>query len=141
MTRSEIWLARLLRIFGAAGVTALFAAVMPASWMTATHEWLGLGAMPADPIVIYLARSTSLFYAIFGGLAILVSLDLRRHRAVVSYLAVCTIAVGAILGVADHLCGLPPWWSVSEGVSTVAMGVVLLALQRAAGGPSDDLAA
>jgi len=141
MPRYERALVIFLRVIGAAGVLAIFAAVMPASWMTATHEWLGLGAMPTDPIVVYLARSTSLFYAAFGGLAILVSFDLRRHRAVVSYLAACTIAVGAVLGVADHLCGLPLWWSVSEGVTTVAMGVVLLALQRAAGGPRDDLAA
>jgi len=53
------------------GIGSLFALVpvfMPVSWMAGTHRWLGLGEMPTGPIVEYLARSLSAFYALVGAL-------------------------------------------------------------------------
>lgn len=61
------------------GVSALFALVavfMPLSWIVATHGWLGLGEMPTAPIAEYLARSLSLFYALFGALCLVMAADL-----------------------------------------------------------------
>ena len=46
--------------------------------MVAMHADLGLGRLPDAPIVGYLARSTSAFYAIEGGLFWVVSIDLVR---------------------------------------------------------------
>ena len=64
MTRADTVLVILLRYFlGIPGLFALVAVVMPLSWMAATHRWLGLGEMPTGPVVEYLARSVSAFYA------------------------------------------------------------------------------
>ena len=79
---SERWLKLFLRIMGTGALTALVFVVAPYSWMDAIHRWLGLGILPSEPVVSYLARSTSAFYALQGGLVWVVSFDLRRHRPV-----------------------------------------------------------
>src|SRR5262249_6130926 len=66
MTKSDKALVILLRIVGVPALFALVAVFMPSSWMAATHRWLGLGEMPTGPVVEYLARSLSAFYAING---------------------------------------------------------------------------
>ena len=68
MTRSGRALQLFLRAIGSVALLAIFAVFMPYSWMKAVHGWLGMGTLPNDPIVGYLARSTSIFYALLGGL-------------------------------------------------------------------------
>ena len=128
MTRED-WLFRLfLRVMGSVSLLALVAVVMPYSWMNAVHGWLGMGTLPAEPIVGYLARSTSGFYALLGGLAWVVSFDLARHRQVLCYLGAATIVFGAILLAVDLLEGMPLWWSLGEGPADIGIGVVILVL-------------
>ncbi len=130
MNGSERILKLLLRLFGAATGLAIFAVFMPLSWMAACHERLGLGAMPAGPVVEYLARSVSAFYAILGGLLLLASSDVRRHAAVIAYVAVVCLLGGAGVFVLDLLLALPWWWTWGEGPLTVLMGIIILLLQR-----------
>ena len=66
MTKSDKVLVILLRFGGVIALFALVAVFMPLSWMAATHRWLGLGEMPTGPVVEYLARSLSAFYAFLG---------------------------------------------------------------------------
>ena len=73
MTTADKVLVVLLRCLGVGSLFALVPVVMPFSWMAATHRWLGLGEMPTGPVVEYLARSLSAFYALFGALC------LERH--------------------------------------------------------------
>jgi hypothetical protein len=54
--------------------------------MAATHRWLGLGEMPTGPVVEYLARSLSAFYAVMGALCLVVAADLERYRPLVRFL-------------------------------------------------------
>ena len=75
MFRAEDALRWFLRLVGAFSLLALPCALMPFSWMDATHRWLGLGTLPSEPIVAYLARSLSLFYALLGGLLWVASFD------------------------------------------------------------------
>jgi len=130
MTASERFLQWFLRLVGAAALLAVFCAVMPLSWMDAVHQWLGMGELPRGPIVGYLARSTSAFYALMGGLLWLVSYDLRRYRPVASYLGVTAVLLGLLLFWADLVEGMPPWWTWTEGPINVALGVLIVALAR-----------
>ena len=67
MRKSDKILVIVLRyLVGIGGLFALVPVFMPFSWMVATHRWLGLGEMPTAPVVEYLARSISAFYAFFG---------------------------------------------------------------------------
>ncbi len=120
----------LLRVVGILGCTAVFAIFMPTSWMASTHEWLGLGEFPDAPITQYLARSVSAFYAMFGGLAIFVSIDVKRYRPVIVYLAYATMVFGAVLTGIDVMAGLPTYWTLYEGPPTIIIGAVILLLVR-----------
>ncbi|MHC4335084.1 MAG: hypothetical protein ACYSUP_11940 [Planctomycetota bacterium] len=128
MSKQEHLLKLFLRIIGTVALFAAVAVVMPYSWMNATHQWLGMGQLPSEPVVGYLARSSSAFYALFGGLLWLTSCDLRRHRLVLLYLAAAMIIFGAALFVVDLLEGMPLYWSLTEGPINVAFGIVILLL-------------
>ena len=88
MTKSDKALVILLRIVGVPALFALVAVVMPLSWMAATHRWLRLGEMPTGPVVEYLARSLSAFYAVMGALCLVLATDLERYRPLVRFLGV-----------------------------------------------------
>ena len=130
MAIHECFFRTLLRVIGTAALTAVVAVVMPYSWMDAIHRWLGLGALPAEPIVGYLARSTSAFYAIFGGLLWLVSLDIRRYRLILCYLGAATVVFGASLLVIDIVEGLPLHWILLEGPFNAAFGAYIFVVSR-----------
>jgi len=86
----------LLRFLGVSALFALVAVFMPGSWMAATHCWLGLGEMPTGPVVEYLARSVSAFYALFGALCLVVASDLERYRPLVRFLGVTFPVMGVV---------------------------------------------
>ena len=123
------WLKWLLRLGGGVSCLALPAVFLPLSWMAACHEWLGLGTLPAGPIVPYLARSLSAFYAFFGGLCIVVSFDLRRHRATITYIGVTHVVFAAALAVIDLTAPLPWYWIAAEAPAALAFGTGILLLQ------------
>ncbi|MHC4728479.1 MAG: hypothetical protein ACYS17_14760 [Planctomycetota bacterium] len=136
MTKQEYFFKLFLRIIGTTALFAIFAVVMPYSWMNATHKWLGMGELPSEPIVGYLARSTSAFYAILGGLFWLVSFDLYRHRLVLCYLGIVIIIFGTALFIIDLLEGMPLSWSLTEGPFNLIFGVVIFALNYRMGNKS-----
>jgi hypothetical protein len=128
MTTSNKALVILLRIVGVGSLFALVAVFMPLSWMVATHRWLGLGNMPTGPVVEYLARSLSAFYAIMGAVCLMVAADLERYRPLVRFLGVAIALMSlALLGV-DLAAGMPWWWSASEGPGGVVFGALLFIL-------------
>ena len=117
-----------LRILGVVSLFALVGIFMPYSWMDATHRWLGMGTLPAEPIVGYLARSTSAFYAFFGGLLLLVSFDLQRYRGLLICIGLMHIIFGVLLLAIDLVEGLPLFWTLTEGPIVITFGVIILVL-------------
>lgn len=128
--RVEALLRLVLRLEGSVALLALLAVVMPHAWMDATHHWLGLGPLPDAPIVGYLARSLSAFYALFGALLWWLSFDLQRHRSTIGFLAGATIGFGAILLGIDWAEGLPLAWKLFEGPWVMLLGAVIGWLAR-----------
>ena len=116
----------LLRVSAVVLLTALFAVALPTEWMAAIHQWIGLGELPRAPITEYLARSLSLFYALFGGLIWLVSLDLRRYRLVVLYLGWTGVAFGVVMTLVDLAAPMPLNWTLSEGPGAIVLSAVIL---------------
>ena len=107
---------------------ALVFVVAPRAWMEEIHIWLGLGVFPDSPIVWYLARSTSAFYAMMGGLYWLASYDMGRQRRLLLFLGWWTVVLGVMLSGIDLWVGLPLSWTLSEGPLVILMGVVMLYL-------------
>jgi len=132
MTKSDKALVLLLRLVGVPALFALVAVVMPVSWMAATHRWLGLGEMPTGPVVEYLARSLSAFYAVMGALCLVLSTDLERYRPLVRLLGLVFALMGVVLFGVDLAAGMPWWWSASEGPGGVVFGALLFLLARPA---------
>ena len=98
--------------------------------MNDIHQGLGMGELASQPVVGYLARSTSAFYALLGGLFWVVSLDLRRHRPVIRFLGAASVLIGFTLFCVDLVEGMPWWWSLAEGPFNIGFGVLILVLGR-----------
>jgi hypothetical protein len=120
----------LLRVGGVLACTAVIACVMPTTWIVATHRWLGLGDFPDAPITQYLARSLSAFYAMFGGLVLVVSTDVRRYAPVILFVAYVTIGFGMLITAIDMVAGMPTYWTLFEGPPTLLIGIAILLLAR-----------
>jgi hypothetical protein len=130
MTRADKALVILLRLVGVPALFALVAVLMPMSWMAATHRWLGLGEIPTAPVVEYLARSLSAFYAFCGALCLVVASDLQRYRPLVRFLGVAFAVMGLVALGIDLAAGMPWWWSAFEGPPGIGVGALLYYLAR-----------
>ncbi len=126
MTSEERLFRLLLRIVGSAALLAIPFVFVPYAWMNAIHDGLGMGKLPDAPVVGYLARSASAFYAILGGLLWVLSCDLRRHRPVLVYLGAAILLFGLVIFAVDFLEGMPRWWALGEGSFNTFFGIVLL---------------
>ena len=115
MNRYERTLVLLLRIEAIVLLTALISAVMPFEWMKVIHRHLGMGELPAGPILGYLTRSLSVMYAMFGAVLLFVSLDVRRFLPVVKLIAILGILFGLWMTTLDVVVGMPVSWIISEG--------------------------
>jgi hypothetical protein len=115
---------------GSASLLGLIFVAVPYAWMDSIHVALGMGPLPEEPVVGYLARSTSAFYALLGGLLWVVSFDLVRHRRVLAYLGAAVTSLGVILLVVDWAEGMPSFWTIWEGPFVAAFGLSMLFLSR-----------
>ena len=65
----------LIGVVGVGLMSAIIPVFFPVDLMATLHQWLGvwgeLGDFPDAPITIYLARSTSLLYALHGAVMFL----------------------------------------------------------------------
>jgi len=110
------------------GFPAFLCVFLPYSWMNAVHQGLGLGELPQDPIVGYLARSASALYAFLLALLWVLSYDLRRHRFVLCCLGAGSMVFGLVVLGIDVYEGMPLAWRLGEGPITIALGAALWAL-------------
>lgn len=127
---SEQVLKLFLRLIGSAALLALIFVAAPHAWMDAIHVQMGMGQLPDAPVVGYLARSTSAFYALLGGLLWVVSFDLSRHRLVLIYLGGAITLFGGTLLMVDWWEGMPLFWKIWEGPFVIAFGLAVLFLSR-----------
>ena len=127
----------LLRVVGGSALLALVFVAAPERWMVAIHAALGMGQLPDAPVVGYLARSTSWFYAVIGGLFWVVSFDLVRHRPTLIYMGWATALFGVVVLVIDWLEGMPPSWTMGEAPFTLLCGAAILWLSGRIGGAAD----
>jgi hypothetical protein len=68
------------------------------------------------------------FYAIFGGVCLVLASDIERYRPLIKFLGATLVLFGVTLIGIDLAAGMPLWWTASEGLSTIVFGVLMLAL-------------
>jgi hypothetical protein len=121
-----------LRVFSVAPMTAIFAAVLPVESMDAVHRFIGLGNLPDGPIVEYLARSTSMFYALHGALLWYIASDLRRYRDFFRFYLWLSLLFAVGLFLTDLSAGLPSRWTLAEGPAVAAfVGLIMWLFRKA----------
>jgi hypothetical protein len=125
--RALVWY---LRVYALVLLAALPATVVPTRWLATAYAWLGFGDWPQLPLVEYLARSASGLYALLGGLVLLMSFDVRRHRPVLLLLGWVSVLGSVYLFALDLWLRLPWWWVVLEGPVVLLTGVLMLVLCR-----------
>lgn len=121
---------RLLRVLlGVTGVGLLLAVVpifFPASVINYLHQQLGLGEFPDAAIAFYLARSTSLLYAVHGALMFFVSFNLVRYWPLVRLFGFLHVVLGLTMLGIDFFAPMPLYWIVGEVMPLAATGLLIL---------------
>ena len=125
MPTKRVALVWLLRILGAPMLLAAPFVFMPTAWLAAIHESLTLGPFPAGAITEYLARSLSAFYAGAGALALLLSTDVVRYRAVILLIAGGTVLFALVVFWIDLKIGMPASWTWGEGPLVLPFGLAM----------------
>ncbi len=125
---SEKLLVLLLRLNAGILCLAIPTLLLPVSTMDQIHRWLGMGALPHQPITEYLARSCSLMYGVHGIVLLLISLKPRKHWSLIGPLALLHVGMGATLLCIDLFAGMPWYWTAVEGGPIMIFGCILFAL-------------
>ena len=118
-----------LRVGGVFVLLALIPVFAPTDWLAVCHERLGLGPLPKGAIVEYLMRSLSAFYAMYGGLLLVLAADPRRYSGVITYTAIASVAFGLAMICVDSRAGMPLAWTLSEGPFAILLGIAVWILQ------------
>ena len=127
-----LWLKWFLAIVGCGLLVATFAVFLPVSVMATVHGWLGLGEFPDAPITIYLARSTSLLYAVHGALMLIVSMDLKRYWPLVPVFGWLHVVIGLAMFGIDLTSPMPIYWIVGEGIPIAIAGAAIIWIYKRA---------
>lgn len=109
---------------------AALAVVLPRHFMSMAYSVLRLGEMPDAALFGYLARSTSLLWAVHGVLVLGLARDIRRYLPIIHLLGWLTLLMGVALVGIDGYEGVPVWWTCSEGPIVLAMGTIYVTLAR-----------
>jgi len=125
--RLLVWL---LRLCGAVEIFAFIAVVMPRSWMEILHAWIGLGAMPEGPVLMFMIRQASYTYGVHGVSLWLIASDVKRFHAFVVFNAIAFLVAAPVFFLIDFTSGMPWWWTMSDPVSCGLFGAALLLLSR-----------
>lgn len=125
------WLISALRLIGLLDMFAVIAVFAPRSWIEASHQLVGMGTFPHEPIAGYLARCTSIWYSTYGLLLWFVSFDVQKYARLISCVAGVMFVQGLIVMGIDYAERMPVWWTALEGPCCSGLGAILLLLQRA----------
>ena len=124
------FLRAILAIVGCGLLVAAVAVFLPVETMAQWHRWLGLGEFPDAPITRYLARSTSLLYAVHGALMLYVSFDLKRYWPLVVVFGWLHVVIGLTMLGIDLSSPMPLYWTAGEGLPIAAVGMLIVYLWR-----------
>ena len=123
----QAWLLRLVGVFE---LLAFFAVVMPRSWMEASHAWLGMGAMPEGPVLMFMIRQASYVYGMHGVSLFVLAADVERFRPLVRLNGVSFLLAAPVFFLIDYVEGMPAWWTLMDSAGCGVFGAALLWLTR-----------
>ena len=114
-------------------MVAAAAVLLPVQTMAQMHSWLGLGEFPDAPITRYLARSTSLLYAVHGVLMLYASFDIKRYWPMIVVFGWLHVVIGLTMFGIDLTSAMPLYWIAGEGIPIALVGGLIIYLWKKAG--------
>jgi hypothetical protein len=120
-----VWI---LRLAGATEILAFFAVIMPRSWMEISHAWLGMGKMPAGPVLMFLIRQASYTYGMHGVSLWVLASDVTRFRKLVILNGIAYLLACPIFFWIDYTTGMPWYWTAIDSLGCGSFGVAILGL-------------
>jgi hypothetical protein len=120
----------LMRLAGVVEILAFIAVVMPRSWMETSHTWLGLGEMPAAPVLMFMIRQASYTYGVHGISLLVLASNVERFRPLVILNGIAFLVAGPVFFLIDYTSGMPWWWTIADPLSCLTFGAALLLLNR-----------
>ena len=117
-----------LRITGTFGLLALVAVFMPHTGMNRINDTFCLGPLPDLPIISYLARFTSIFYAFFGAGMWFFSFDVQKYRESLIFIGIASLVLTFLLLGVDLMVGMPWYWTLGETLGNGIIALVVLGL-------------
>jgi len=134
---SAKFLRALLAMIGCGLMVAAAAVFLPVQTMAQMHSWLGLGEFPDAPITRYLARSTSLLYAVHGVLMLYASFDIKRYWPMIVVFGWLHVVIGLTMLGIDLSSSMPLYWTAGEGIPIALAGALIIYLwKKAAADPT-----
>lgn len=120
-----------MRFFGGVTCLAIVGVLMPHAWMNDVHRALGLGELPALPIVKYLTRSTSSLYLYLGVLYLYLSRNPLQHLDLIRFSGWCGVVFALTDFTIGWQAGLPMRWFYNSlfFVSAFSLGAIVLTHQ------------
>ncbi|MCY2975295.1 MAG: hypothetical protein NTW52_11595 [Planctomycetota bacterium] len=117
-----VWLRRMMFLVALVQGCAVFAVVMPRSWMDASSSLLRVDQLGDSPLAGYLARLASALYALHGSTLGIIAWYLPRSLFMVKPIGVATICFGLLMYWIDLAEGMPTYWSAVEGTALILGG-------------------
>lgn len=126
----EVTLKIILRLSGIMLITAFGAVFLPYETMARIHQYMGLGDFPNLPILDYLARSVSLFYAMHGVIVIYISFNLIKYLQFLKLLCYLGFVFGIALLIIDIKAPVPAYWAYTEGPFIISLNLAIYVLAK-----------
>lgn len=117
-----VWLRQMMFLVALVQGCAVFAVVMPRSWMDASASLMKVDQLGDSPLAGYLARLASALYALHGSTLGIIAWYLPSSLFMVKPIGVATICFGLLMYWIDLAEGMPAYWSAVEGTALVLGG-------------------
>jgi hypothetical protein len=119
------WTATFLRFIAIIQMLTFAVVVMPVGWIAAWHAWLGMGAMPDDPVLRYVIRGAAFVQGALGVLGWVIATDVVRYRPLIITLAAICLCAAPAYFLLDAVAGMPRFWCIFDFAYCLAAGAVL----------------
>jgi len=110
---------------------------MPRSWMEVSHAWLGMGAMPGGPLLMFMIRQASYTYGMHGLSLWILASDVARFRPLIIFNGIAFLLAAPVFFLIDFVSGMPWYWTVLDSLGCAFFGGALLWLNRRGAGRSE----
>jgi hypothetical protein len=94
--------------------------------MEASHSWLGMGAMPDGPLIMFMIRQASYVYGMHGVSLWLLASDVKRYRTLILFNGISFSIAAVLFALIDHTAGMPIWWTIGDALGCGGFGIALL---------------